>query len=43
MAMISKKRSSIPNYKFEPEENVDIIVDLKTVVRNMNVNKFLKL
>jgi hypothetical protein len=38
-----KKRSDVPNYKFEPEENINIIVNLKTVIMYLCVNRFLKL
>jgi hypothetical protein len=42
-AKISRKKSNMPNHKLTINENVDITVDLKLVILNYNMNRFLKL
>jgi hypothetical protein len=42
-ARISKKQSDMPNHGLNLEENVGIVVDLKTAVIQYKVNRFLKL
>jgi hypothetical protein len=38
-----KKKMDIENYKFDPEENMDISVDLKTIKFNVRMNRCLKI
>jgi hypothetical protein len=38
-----KKKMNIENYKFDPVENMDIMVDLNTIKFNVRMNKYLKI
>jgi hypothetical protein len=40
-ATIRKKKFNIPNFNFQPVKNMNIVVDLKSVVMYLNVNRFL--
>jgi hypothetical protein len=42
-ATIRKKKFDILNLKFQPEENVNVVINLKTVMKYLSVNRFLKL
>jgi hypothetical protein len=42
-ATVNKKRIDMADFGFNPEENVDVVIDLKTAVFHYKVNRFLKL
>jgi hypothetical protein len=42
-AKISRKRSDMPNFNLDINENVDVTIDLKSVILHYKMNRFLKL
>jgi hypothetical protein len=40
---IVMKKWKMPNYKLTPSENIDVTINLGTVILNLSVNRFLKL
>jgi hypothetical protein len=40
---LTQKKMNIENYKFDPEENIDVEIDLKTIRFKARINRFLKI